>query len=128
MWEATEAFNATCGVGGSSQSVTGSGTNIVQIRQKQNDCSFAYEIAVGGIVVPRTGIIERNQVTISGPMTIPIHGARVTENMIRGEGIICGDTLTATGSGRIAGTVSGGGTTVSLTCDVTSTTKAIRRK
>jgi hypothetical protein len=126
-WLVTETGEGRCIVDGVAGSGGGRGSGIVEIRQDEGSCSFSYEIGAQGIVLPRKGTIEGNRITITGPATVSIPGVTFTQNMLSGKGTVSGDSFSATGEGRIAGTVSGGGVTVSITCDVTSTARGLRR-
>ena len=140
-WSARESGTMTCRVTAPGLSETdtdefaGSGT--VDIEQPLGQCSFAYDPVFSGTgsgfrPARRTGRIEDDAITISGPFAIAVPGVpgvTITTNTVEAAGRVTGDSsIELTGSGRLVGTVPGdGGVLVNLDCTIATTASLSRR-
>lgn len=99
-WTETATVDIACDVGGSgSESATGSGTIV------QNGCSISYTV----MGVARTGRVDGQRLTLSGPAGLAEPGVTLTRNVLTVEGVISADArrIDATGVGEVAGTLDG---------------------
>jgi uncharacterized protein (TIGR03437 family) len=131
-WSGEDRGSLTCTVsaGGMTETDTdnygGSGT--VEIEQELGSCSFYYDPVSSGGGSPfapgrRTGEIDGNRLTISGPFGVPLPGVTLTTNTFEATGQIQENRIiNLAGSGRVKGTLLGdGGVLLNVDCSASST-------
>lgn len=115
-WTETARVTLTCIPADESDTTTATGTgNIVQ-----SGCNISYSV----MGIARTGTVSGYTFTMSGPVAVAADGATLTENILTISGTISADTrrITATGTGRLAGSAPG----FSVSCDVSSSSTLTR--
>ncbi len=118
-WRASETITATCSALGETETETLSGEGDIIIRQ--TDCNINYTVPT--LNVSRTGSIEGNTLTLTGPLAFAaIDGVRFTENMASISGTVNGGTVVLNGTGIARGSVEG----VSFSCTATSSGRLTR--
>lgn len=115
-WTETARVTLTCIPADESDTTTATGTGTIA----QSGCNISYTVA--GIA--RTGTVSGYSFTMSGPAALAAPGATLTENLLTISGTISADArrITATGTGRLAGSAPG----YSVSCDVSSSSTLTR--
>ena len=118
-WTGSEDVTISCrSVNGTSmESQSGAGPVIIS----QQGCAIDYQVP--GFNVMRQGVINGNQINVSGPIVISLLGeVNLTENSATLTGTVNNDEISLTGSGTAAGTIAG----VDFSCSANSRAELTR--
>ena len=125
-WQVSEDVTLTCTITAEGESETDrerrSGSATVRITPER-DCTYSYIPQGDYPSLKRTVVVSGNQVSVSGSAAIPIadlSDVKVSENVMHGQGQVCGTKMTLSSTGRYSVTGVYEGTQIAATCTVES--------